>query len=153
MHSVSGIELNIVREFQAPRELVWEAWTDPKHLVHWWGPPGTKYTIHEMNLKPGGLWRYIMHVPGGHDFPNRMLYTEVIQPEFLSYEHGSDIENDPNKFFVTVKFETKGKGTEVKTNMTFATAEQLKEVIEKYGALEVHRQSMVVLDEYLKTMQ
>lgn len=153
MSTTSDRELLLTREFNAPRELVWEAWTNPKHLVHWWGPPGSTYTIHEMNLKPGGVWRFIMHVPGGHNFPNRILYKEVIESRFLSYEHGSDLENDPRKFYVTVNFETKGKGTEVTTRMTFATAEQLKEVIEKYGALEVNRLSMLKLDEYLKTMQ
>jgi uncharacterized protein YndB with AHSA1/START domain len=153
MNSTTDRELKITREFQAPRELVWEAWTNPEHLVHWWGPPGSTYTIHEMNVKTGGLWRFIMHVPGGHDFPNRILYKEVIKPELLSYEHGSDIVNDPRKFYVTTKFEAKGKTTEVTTKMIFATAEQLKEVIEKYGALEVNRLSMLKLDEYLKTMQ
>ncbi len=153
MNSTSDRELLLTREFQAPRELVWEAWTNPKHLVHWWGPPETTYTIHEMNVKAGGLWRFIMHVPGGHDFPNRILYKEVIKPEFLSYEHGSDMENDPYRFYVTVKFEKKGNATEVNTRMTFATAEQLKEVIVKFGALEVNRLSMLKLDEYLKTMQ
>jgi hypothetical protein len=94
-----------------------------------------------------------MHAPGGHDFPNRILYKEVIKQEFLSYEHGSDVDNDPRKFYVSTKFQTKGSITEVTTKMIFATAEQLKEVIEKYGALEVHRQSMLKLDEHLKTMQ
>ena len=153
MRSTSDRELLLTREFQAPRELVWDAWTNPKHLVHWWGPPGTTYTIHEMNVKAGGIWRFIMHVPGGHDFPNRILYKEVIKPELLSYEHGSDLDNDPRRFFVTTTFEAKGKATEVTTKMVFATAEQLKEVIEKYGALEVQRLSMLALDEYLKTMQ
>lgn len=152
MSSTSDRELLLTREFQAPRELVWEAWTDPKHLVHWWGPPGTTYTIHEMSVKQGGLWRFIMHVPGGHDFPNRIVYKEVIKPELLSYEHGSDLDNDPQRFYVTTRFETKGKVTAVTTKMTFATAEQLRDVIEKYGALEVHRLSMLKLDEYLKTM-
>lgn len=152
MNSAADRELLITREFQAKRELVWQAWTDAKHLVHWFGPPGSTYTIHEMNVKTGGLWRFIMHVPGGYDFPNRIFYKEVIKPELLSYEHGSDIENDPRKFYVTIKFEAKGKTTVVNTKMVFATAEQLKEVIEKYKALEVHRLSMLKLDEYLKTM-
>ena len=152
MSSASDRELLLTREFQAPRELVWEAWTDPKHLVHWWGPPGTTYTIHEMSVKTGGVWRFIMHVPGGHDFPNRIVYKEVIKPEFLSYEHGSDLDNDPQRFYVTTKFEAKGKATEVTTKMVFFFFQQLKDVIEKYGALEVHRLSMLELDEYLKTM-
>ncbi len=49
------------REFDAPRDLVWQVWTDPKHIVHWWGPNGFTNTIHSMDVKPGGVWRFIMH--------------------------------------------------------------------------------------------
>lgn len=152
MSSTADRELLITREFQAPRELVWDAWTKPEHIVHWWGPDGFTYTIHEMSVKPGGLWRFIMHAPGGHDFPNRILYKEVNKPDFLSYEHGSDVDDDPRKFYVTTSFETIENGTRVITKMLFGTAEQLKEVIEKYGALEVNRRSAIKLEAYLKTM-
>lgn len=152
MSSATDRELLITRNLQAPRELVWDVWTKPEHLVHWWGPDGFTYTIHEMNVKPGGVWRFIMHGPG-MDFANRIVYKEVIKPEFLSYEHGSDIDHDPRRFYVTVHFAEKENMTEVTTRMTFATADQLKEVIEKYGALEVNKQSTRKLEAYLKTIQ
>lgn len=153
MTSTTDRELVVVRELKAPIELVWDVWTKPEHIVHWWGPDGFTYTIYEMTVKPGGIWRFIMHAPGGHDFPNRILYKEVNKPAYLSYEHGSDIDDDPRKFYVTTSFEAIETGTRVTTKMLFGTAEQLKEVIKKYGALEVNRQSTVKLEAYLKTMQ
>lgn len=72
-------------------------WTDPKHIA-WWGPNGFTNTIHEMNVKPGGVWRFIMHGPDGTDYPNKILFIEVVKPERLVYTHGSDEDNDPNQF-------------------------------------------------------
>jgi len=55
----------ILRVFDAPRELVWEAWTNAKHVVNWWGPRGFTTTIEVMDVRPGGEWRLIMHGPDG----------------------------------------------------------------------------------------
>ena len=56
-------EIVTTRVMDAPRELVFKAWTDPDHLVHWWGPTGFTNTFHEFDLKPGGVWRFVMHGP------------------------------------------------------------------------------------------
>jgi len=56
-------EIVVTRVFDAPRALVFKAWTDPKHLAHWWGPNGFTITTHEMQFKPGGSWRFVMHGP------------------------------------------------------------------------------------------
>lgn len=56
-------EIVATRVFDAPRDLVFKMWTDPKHIVHWWGPNGFTNTIHEMDVRPGGVWRFIMHGP------------------------------------------------------------------------------------------
>ena len=57
---VSNRELAISRLLNAPRELVWEVWTKPEHLTHWWGPVGFSTTTDEISIKPGGVWRFIM---------------------------------------------------------------------------------------------
>ena len=54
-------EIAIKRVFNAPRSLVWTAWTDPKHVAQWWGPTGFTNTIHKMEVKVGGVWDFIMH--------------------------------------------------------------------------------------------
>lgn len=148
-------EISITRTFQAPRELVFEAWTNPKHVVHWWGPTGFTNTIHEMNVKPGGIWRFIMHGPDGTDYPNKIIFKEVIKPKRLTFDHGWDVEDfykDPRLFEVEVNFEEKGKATEVLMKMVFKTKEVKDEVVEKYGAIEGNKQTMNKLEEYLKTM-
>ena len=69
-------EISITRLFDAPRELVFEAWTDPEQVVQWWGPHGFTTTIHEMDVRPGGVWRFIMHGPDGTDYDNRVVFEE-----------------------------------------------------------------------------
>src|SRR3954449_1876611 len=96
-------EIVAVRVFDAPRELVWKLWTDPHHVAQWWGPNGFTNTIHEMDVRPGGVWRFIMHGPDGVDYPNRIVFIEVVEPERLVYSHGGD-EGDPVQFHVTVTF-------------------------------------------------
>lgn len=145
-------EILITRSFQAPRELMWEAWTDPKHVIHWWGPNGFTNTIHEMNVKPGGVWRFTMHGPDGTDFPNRIVFKEVVKPRLLTFNHGSDQDNDPEQFEVTVNFEAKGNTTEITMRMVFKTKEKRNLAVEKYGALEGNRQTMNRLEKYLKTI-
>jgi uncharacterized protein YndB with AHSA1/START domain len=78
-------ELVFTRVYDAPRELVFEAWTDPKHLTQWWGPNGFTTTIHEMDVRPGGVWRLVMHGPDGKDYNNRIAFLEVVKPERLVY--------------------------------------------------------------------
>src|SRR5438093_63843 len=103
----------LTRVFDAPRELVFEAWTDPEHLSEWWGPNGFTTTIREMSVKPGGRWRYVMHGPDGTDYDDRIVYEEVVRPERLAYLHGSDVDDDPERFHVTVTFQDEGGETRV----------------------------------------
>ena len=77
-------EIVITRVFDAPRELVWEAWTNPEHVVQWWGPRGFTTTIHEMDVRPGGVWHQTMHGPDGADYPNKSIFVEVVKPKGLS---------------------------------------------------------------------
>ncbi|HEU0053538.1 MAG TPA: SRPBCC domain-containing protein, partial [Longimicrobium sp.] len=76
------------RVFDAPRELVFDAWTDPAAVAEWFGPDGFTITTYEMDVRPGGVWRFTMHGPDGTDFPNRVDYHEVVRPERLVYDQG-----------------------------------------------------------------
>lgn len=58
-------EIAIVRILRAPRSLVFQAWTDPKHIAQWWGPKGFTTRVIEMDVRPGGKWRYVMTGPEG----------------------------------------------------------------------------------------
>lgn len=151
-NSTADRELSITRLLNAPRELVFEVWTDPKHIAQWWGPNGFTNTIHEMDVRPGGKWLLTMHGPDGTDYPNAVVYHEVIKNEKLVYTHGSGIENDPREFNVIVTFEAQGNKTLLTMRAIFARKEELDLVIEKFGALEGQKQTMNHLEEYLAKM-
>lgn len=147
--SVKGRELSVTRRFQAPRELVYEAWTDPRHLAHWWGPQGFTITTEAIDVRPGGVWSYIMHGPDGVDYINRIRYIETALPERLVYSHG-DHETE-ELFHVTVTFAAKDGGTELTMRSMFRTEEELQETVEKYGAIEGAKSTLSRLAEELES--
>lgn len=77
---------DLTRVFDAPREVVFKVWTDPKHVAEWWGPRGFQTTIHEMDVRPGGRWRYAMRGPDGNDYPFDGVFVEVVKPERLVFD-------------------------------------------------------------------
>jgi uncharacterized protein YndB with AHSA1/START domain len=137
-------EIVNVRVVDAPPELVWEAWTNPKHVAHWWGPNGFTSTIQEMDVRPGGVWRFVMHGPDGTDYPNRIDFVEVVKPSRLVYDHGPE-----PLFHVTVTFAPQAGKTRVSMRGLFATAAERTLVAEKYGAIEGGRQHLARLGDYL----
>ena len=149
--STADREIVLSRDFDAPRELVFQAYTDPRHLPVWWGPDGFSNTVHEIDVRPGGMWRFTMHGPDGKDWPNRITYREVAAPERLVFDHGEDVDDDPGAFHVTITFDDLGGRTRVTQRMLFATAAQREGVI-SFGAVELGNQTLRKLAEYLKTM-
>lgn len=121
-------ELVVSRFFNAPRELVFKAFVDPLHIAEWWGPKGFTTTIHEMDVRPAGIWRFIMHGPDGTDYPNRITYVEITPPERLVYDHGDDKENDPGIFRAIITFENVNGKTKLTMRSVFATKAQRDEV-------------------------
>jgi uncharacterized protein YndB with AHSA1/START domain len=80
-----GTELVITRIVNAPRELVYQVWTEPEHLAAWWGPTGMELTVVSLDVRPGGLFHYGMKSPEGFEMFARFAYQEVVAPEKLSY--------------------------------------------------------------------
>ncbi len=70
--------LTIERTFNAPIELVWEAWSQPEHIAKWWGPPGMEVEIIEHNFEVGGAWKYSMVMPNGGTFIAEGVYSEIV---------------------------------------------------------------------------
>lgn len=126
-----------VRVFDAPRELVWKVWTDPAHIARWWGPHGFTNTIHEMDVRPGGHWRFVMHGPDGRDCQNHSVFEEVVPPERLVFRH----ESGPH-FVVTATFEDLGDRTRLTFLMRFPTAEERDRTVEQFGAVEGLEQNL-----------
>jgi uncharacterized protein YndB with AHSA1/START domain len=142
-------EIATSRVFDAPRELVWRAWTDPEHLARWYGPNGFTVTTREMDVRAGGIWRHTLHGPDGTDYPNLTRYVEVVPPERLVYEHGS-AERDEDRFAVTVTFADEGGGkTRVSMRMVCASRESRDRFVNVFGALQGNRQTMDRLETFL----
>ena len=99
----SDREIIITRLIPAPREKVWAAWTTSEHLAHWWGPDGFTITTKEFSFTKGGLWRFTMHGPDGVDYPNHILFTEIVEQERISNDHGAD--DGKVHFQATITFE------------------------------------------------
>jgi uncharacterized protein YndB with AHSA1/START domain len=96
------------REFDAPRALVFSAWTDPKHLAQWWGPYGFTTTTSSFDFRPGGVWRFVMHGPDGRDYQNRITFEEIVAPERIVYRHGGGDDVEPVQFRTTIILEDLG---------------------------------------------
>lgn len=141
-------EIVVTRVLDAPRELVFEAWTDPEHIGSWWGPRGFTTTTHEMDVRPGGVWRLTMHGPDGTDYPNYIVYREVVRPERLAYAHGSQ-PGEPADFDVTVTFADEGGKTRITMRSLFPSAAARDFVVKEYGAIEGAHQTLDRLQEHL----
>lgn len=91
-------ELVITRIFDAPRELVFKVWTDPKHVVNWWGPHGFTAPFVKIDFRVGGSFHYCMRSPEGKDYWNKGVYREIVVPEriastmFFSDKDGNFVE-------------------------------------------------------------
>ncbi len=142
-------ELVATRVFDAPRELVFRMWTDPRHVAQWWGPRGFTNTILEMDVKPGGVWRLIMHGPDGRDYPNRIVFDLVVEPELLAYTHSADTDGPPEVFATTVTFAAEGHRTRLTMRMVFASREARDEMTRKYGADKGLVETLDRLGEYV----
>jgi uncharacterized protein YndB with AHSA1/START domain len=146
--TTSDREIVLTRVFDAPRELVFEAWTDPEQVVQWWGPHGFTTTVHEMNVRPGGIWRFVMHGPDGTDYGNKVEFIEVTRPARLVYNHGPDGESDAPSFRVTVTFDEEDGGTRLTLRLVFKSSDERDRAVE-FGAVEGGKQTLERLAEHL----
>jgi uncharacterized protein YndB with AHSA1/START domain len=147
-------EILITRTFDAPRELVWEAMTNPKHVVNWWGPRGFSTTIEEMDFRVGGVWKHVMRGPDGAKYPNKSIFKEIVKPERIVYQHGGKRENGPGVSFVsTWTFDSiQTNKTKVTIRMIFPSVTERDFVVKEFGAIEGGKQTLERLGEYLAKM-
>ena len=138
----------VERVFDAPRELVFDVWTDPKHVAQWWGPDGFTNTIQHMDVRPGGEWRFIMHGPDGVDYPNLIKFVDVVRPERLIYDH-SGADDDKADFRGVVTFAAEGTRTRLTMRTLFPSADIREYVIREYHAVEGAQQTLGRLADYL----
>jgi len=142
-------EVVLVRVLDAPRAAVFAAWTDPDAFCQWFGPDGYTCTMHEMDVRVGGRTRFDMVSADGTLYANRIEYLEILPAERMVFDHGSDVDDDPNRFRVTLTFDEQGDGKTVLTlRQLHPTAERRATVI-GFGAVELGLQTMQKLARHL----
>jgi uncharacterized protein YndB with AHSA1/START domain len=126
VYSIGG-DLYYERTFAAPRERVWRAFTDAEQVPMWWGPHGTTSEVVEMDVRPGGRWRYISHAPDREDVAFYGEYLEVDPPNTLRWTFMFDIEGvGPQGGPETVIFEEVDGGTKVTSIGHMGSAEVIE---------------------------
>jgi len=154
-HTQSDREIVITRVFDAPRELVFETWTDPKHITQWWGPKGFTTRVTELDLRPGGQWRYVMIGPDGTEYPATGTFREIVPAERIvtSDEFDEGFEkvmnaNLPRGMVMTAIFEDLAGKTKLTLRiMHESVADRRKH--EEMGVIAGWNSSLECLDEYL----
>ncbi len=151
-------ELVITRVFDAPRDLVFKAWTEPDHLMHWWGPNGFTAPVCTIDLRPGGIMHLCMRSPEGRDYWCKGVYLEVVEPErivctdFFSDEAGNLVQpahygmspDWPTETLVTVTFAEHAGQTKLTLQQSV-----LESVAERSGAQQGWTESLDRLGAYV----
>lgn len=130
-------EIVLTRVIDAPQARVFEAWTDPDQITRWFSPEGFRSETLEVDIRPGGRWRFIYVGPDGTRYENRMVFLRIEAPRLIEIEHGHDIDDDPERFHVTVTFDAQSNGKTVLTlRQLHPTVEQRNAGI-AFGAVEI----------------
>jgi uncharacterized protein YndB with AHSA1/START domain len=120
-------EYVISRLVDAPRELIFRAWTELEQLSKWWGPRGFTTTTKRYELAPGGVWRFVMHGPDGTEQDHELNILEVEGPERLVYTQSAD-ETGFGFSHSTVSFEVEGPKTRVTMRVVLNTVAEYEQV-------------------------
>ena len=141
-------EIVISRMISAPRELVFEAFTEVRHLSHWWGPEGFTTTTRAFEFRIDGEWDFVMHGPDGTDYQEWISWTEIDRAERIVLQHGA-YRGDPDAFESVLRFVSEGAATLIEMRTVFPTEELRDEAVEKYHAIEGGRQTLNHLAAYV----
>jgi len=141
-------EIVIARRISAPRELVFEVFTEVRHLSRWWGPDGFTTTTRAFEFGVGGAWDFVMHGPDGTDYQEWITWTEIARPERIALRHG-EFRGDPNAFASVLTFTPDGAATRIEMRTLFPTKELRDEAAEKYHAIEGGGQTLDKLAAYV----
>lgn len=156
--------LILERDFDAPRDLVFEMFKKPEHLKHWWGPAGWELPVCKVDFRRGGIWHYCMKCvdPNQGDFYGmeawgKAIYKDIIEPEMIAYtDYFSDAEGNINEELPpsenTLEFVDLGGQTKLVNRAEFKSAEDLKTVMDM-GMLEGITETWDRLEDYLNKVQ
>ena len=134
------------RIVDAARELVFQAFADADHLVHWWGPKGFTNTFHEFDFRQGGAWRFVMHGPDGVNYQNKSVFVEIVRPERIVFEHVTG-----PRFQMAITLDENAGRTRVTWRMLFKSAAECGKV--RTFAVEANEQNFERLEAELAKMR
>jgi uncharacterized protein YndB with AHSA1/START domain len=145
-------EIVLSRVITAPRSVVFKAWTDPVHLPNWFGPAGFTIDTQEIDIRIGGCWRFVFTAPDGTRYTNRMVFLKVEAPRLLEMDHGSDKDDDPARFRVTVTFDEQSDGKTVLTLRQLHPTKAQRDAGIGFGAVEFGYQTLEKLANHVTAM-
>lgn len=141
--------ISLTHIYDAPRALVWEAFTKPEHLIHWWGPDGFTIEHKSADIREGGHWEFDMIGPDGKRWENYHTFTEFDPMDAIAHRHGGTHKDDPETFDQRITFIDKGDKTEVNMHMTFPSFKAREDVM-AFGAHELGLQTLAKAEAYLE---
>ncbi|MCW2810788.1 MAG: Activator of Hsp90 ATPase 1 family protein [Friedmanniella sp.] len=141
-------EIVISRVIGAPRELVFEAFSEVRHLSQWWGPEGFTTTTRAFAFCAGGEWDFVMHGPDGTDYQEWIRWADIAPPERIALRHG-EVRDDPNAFTSLLTFVPEGLATRIEMRTVFPTRELRDEAVDRYHAIEGGQQTLGHLAAYV----
>lgn len=144
-------EIVLSRVINATRDAVFAAWTAPEHLEKWFGPTGFKIETREIDIRVGGIWRFDMVAPTGQLYASRMNFRRVEPPHLIEFDHGSDVDNDPDRFRTTITFDEQGDGKTVITLRQLHPTKALRDAKMGFGAVAYGYQTLDKLAGYVET--
>ena len=142
-------EIVLVRVLDASRAAVFAAWAEADAFCQWFGPAGFTCTVHEMDVRPGGRARFDMVSGDGTLYTNRFDYLEVVPGERMVLDHGSDVDDDPARFRVTLTFDEQADGKTVLTLRQLHPTVEQRDAGVGFGAVELGLQTMQKLARHL----
>jgi uncharacterized protein YndB with AHSA1/START domain len=146
----SDREIVLTREFDAPRDLVFEAFSKAEHMVHWWGPKGSTMQVSEMDFRPGGAWRFVERAADGNDYGFRGQYRDIVRPERIVWTF--EFEGMPGHVSVeTMIFDDLGGRTRITGTAVFDSVEDRDGMIQS-GMEQGAAESYDRLADYLRTL-
>ncbi|MGH2736679.1 MAG: SRPBCC family protein [Actinomycetota bacterium] len=147
----SDREIVMTREFDAPRDLVFEAHTSCEHMSRWWGPRNYEVTGCEIDFREGGKWRIVHRGPDGEEYAFRGEYREIVRPERIVWTF--EFEGFPGNVSVeTLSLEEHDGKTTFKATSVYDTVEQ-RDVMLESGMADGAAETMERLDEYLEDLK
>jgi uncharacterized protein YndB with AHSA1/START domain len=145
----SDREIVISRVFDAPRAVVFEAMTSPEHVPHWYGPRGWSLPVCEIDLRPGGSWRYVMRGPDGAEMGLRGVYREITPPERLVTTESFD--DFPGESLNTLVLSEENGMTTVTATVLYESKE-IRDAVRESGMQEGAAETYDRLGEHLRTL-